>query len=85
MKAELVSLARPVLPTPQSKSSPHDAPLSPDIIVIDSESLQVTPDNSTASVQDSHSVENIQDSHDQSSSYLTNQLPQLMHPTSQEH
>ena len=103
MKAELVTLVRPVLPTPRSYdvtgSTPHDTPLSPDIIVIDSESYQVTPDNSIAPVLNSHDQstssesntidDNVPDDLNTSSHLnchvLTNQLPQLMHPTSQEH
>ena len=103
MKAELVTLAMPVLPTPRynyvTESTPHDAPLSPDIIVIDSESYQVTPDNSSPLVINSHDQSTSSESNTiddnvpndlNPSSYLnchvmTNQLPQLMHPTSREH
>ena len=103
MKAELVTLARPVLPTPHSSyvtaPTPHDAPLSPDIIVIGSDSYQVTPANSSVPVINRHHQSTSSESNTiddsvpddfNTSSHLnchvmTNQLPQLMHPTSHEH
>ena len=101
MKTELAILTRPRTTNPQGERgpAPSNAPLSPEIVVLDSEQFQSTPDVQTSSQQMEHDQSSSSDTNtiddnvsDQlnSSSHLnsivlTNQLPQLMHPNIQDY